>query len=75
MRKSASPPVQATWRGLTTGCRSCGSAVLSFDLADGSVVRLYLSEETQATLLEVLRDQHRVNASCPGCCGQPGEVA
>lgn len=69
-----SPVVAATWRGTSPICDCCGAVYLSFDLADGGVVRLKLSRAEMANVLETyahFQANPPEHARCHGCSDQP----
>lgn len=64
----------ATWRSTSPICGCCGCVNLSFNLADGSVVRLKLPRAEMVHVLETyaefLANPPR-RARCHGCLDQP----
>jgi hypothetical protein len=59
--------IPAELRGLTLSCSGCGVAILSFDLADGSVLRVWVSAKAQADLRASLNRQVRGEHACDTC--------
>lgn len=49
-------PIQVQWRGTSRPCGQCQEQHLSFDLADGSVLRLCLTAEDARHILETLAE-------------------
>lgn len=49
-------PVKVRWRGTSRPCGQCGAQHLSFDLADGSVLRLRLTAADARSVIETLAE-------------------
>lgn len=56
-------------RRRTGPCGCCGDMVLSFDMADGSVLRLRMTREQRAEVVDLfrLRWPYRSAGKCPEC--------
>ena len=61
--------VQASWRGTTRFCATCGEIDLSFQAQDGTILRLRLTEasvaQLMASLVEARADQMRRDCASP----------
>lgn len=66
-RSRLDPVPVAAWRGLSTPCGCCGRAILSFDMEDGSVLRLMLPREARADLAGALTAVGSSQVRCRNC--------
>ena len=63
--------IDASWRGLTRYCTVCGGAHLSFDLADGTVLRLRVPRDGLRMIAATVNEDQPPLGPCRPCRTQP----